>query len=49
MTISYLLCWKISRDIQKAAGAEGIARLAGFGDDFEDPNFRLPVLRHQKF
>lgn len=31
---------KISRDIQKAAGAEGIARLAGFGDDFEDPNFR---------
>jgi len=31
---------KITRDIQKAAGAEGIARLAGFGDDFEDPNFR---------
>ena len=31
---------RITRDIQKAAGAEGIARLAGFGDDFEDPNFR---------
>ena len=30
---------RITRDIQEAAGARGIAKLLGFGDNLEDPGF----------
>ena len=40
---------RITRDIQKGCGAEGIARLAGFGDDFEDPNFQSGFYNSRSF